>query len=97
MKDLWGLKDLTIHDVALLHVQEHVLVLGQGCGFRVWGSGFEVQGLGFRVWGSGLSSEFGVQGSGFRVWGSEFRVQDSGCGVQGSGFRVWDSGFRVQG
>ena len=35
MKDLWGLKDLTIHDVALLHVQEHVVVLGLGLGFRI--------------------------------------------------------------
>ena len=35
MKDLRDPKDLTIHDVALLHVQEHAVVLGWGAGFRI--------------------------------------------------------------
>jgi hypothetical protein len=46
------------------------IVLIQGFGFRVLGSGFWVQGFGFRVLGSG----FRVLGSGFRVQGSGWMV-----------------------
>ena len=54
----------------------------KGIGFRVWGSGFQVQAFRSGVWGVG-----------FEVWILEFGVLGLHFVVLGCGFGVWDSSW----
>ena len=74
-------------------IQQTIVGLSQGFGFRVLGVGFQVSGFWSRV--SGF--RFLVAGFGFRVSGFGFLVSGFGYAVSGFGSRVSGMRFRVSG